>query len=61
MPKIDITVDEIIAVTSALQLRAMELDDVGCHEMAQKYESLRKDLHNRFAHARVLEETNDPD
>ena len=61
MPKIDITERELILITSALQLHAMELADVGYHEMAQRYEVLRKDLHDRFAIARVLEETKDPD
>ena len=61
MPKIEITEPELVLITTALQLHAMNLEDCGRIATANVYEVLRRDLHTRFAIARVLEETKDPD
>ena len=61
MPKIDINLPELILITSTLQLREMELEDSGRILEAEGYKVLRENLHTRFARARVLEETKDPD
>jgi soluble cytochrome b562 len=61
MPKIELSFDELITITSALDCWADELEDARCTASAKHYKALRNTLHDRFAIARVLEETKDPD
>lgn len=61
MPKIELSFDELITITSALDCWADELDDAKCHASANHYRIMRAILHERFSIARVLEKTKDPE
>lgn len=59
MPKIELTFDELITITSALDCWADELEDARCTASAKHYRELRTQLHDRFSIACCQEKFSD--